>query len=159
MYLAIRIVLLTVLVANIAFAEDTPPIDGSEDSFWFNDLPAVETLWESLEEHTQNQEKPMSLPQLREFEHEYLKRFTDTHWDSVQSAADTRALDCMKVTSDETLCSCLRDELPVFISFTDYTALVIDPQSIHFDSSLSANHRQVLIDKTLQARESCVHRE
>jgi|GEM_PF-4542665 len=62
----------------------------------------------------------------------------------------------MKVTANESFCSCLGEQLPMIVTFITYSQIVIDPQNIKFAGSLTANERQVLLDKTMEAREICV---
>jgi len=63
--------------------------------------------------------------------------------------------DCVSAFGDPTFCDCLRDNLPVAVSFLSYVQMVTTSKEKLGYAKLSTEQK-VLVDNTLAAREVCV---
>jgi len=81
----------------------------------------------------------------------------DLVWTSVSAASMQKKVDCMTVSSDIKLCTCLADELPVSLSYLNYVHIVTNPKGSDF-SHLQLNPHELskATGMVWSARDMCI---
>ncbi|HHH50366.1 MAG TPA: hypothetical protein ENK52_05245 [Saprospiraceae bacterium] len=80
-----------------------------------------------------------------------LKQFSD-------SITIKKYSDCIKAFGNQKFCQCLRNNLPVPVSFMLYTKIVTTPKDELGYAELDAENKKV-VDVTLTVRENCVNQK
>ncbi len=120
------------------------------------DVSADDYRWNRLSGASKNNNEPLTIEELSKVYKKLMAPVNPkTIWGSLQASTLERDVTCMKATGNERLCRCLGNELPVYLSFRSYVAIVTGEKNLNF-SGLTAEEIKKMIEKIMNVREKCV---
>lgn len=116
-----------------------------------------------LTDKARNNGKPLTLLQLEQVRAKYARDrdySLEFVWTSVSASSMQKKVDCMIVSSDIKLCTCLAEELPVSLSYLDYVHIVANPKGSDF-SYLKLNPQELsrITGMVWSVRDECIARK
>lgn len=145
--LLLALVLLNYLLSSSAQADECAAPLAKPGQGWqppIEDAPSWREC-RDLTDKARNNGKPLTLLQLEEVRSKYARDRNysiDFVWTSVSAASMQKKVDCMIVSSDIKLCTCLAEELPVSLSYLNYVHIVTAPKESDF-SYLKLNPQEL----------------
>lgn len=102
--------------------------------------------------------KPLTVAQLERARGELLAKFDpETIWGQLQRHSVDRLVDCLVVNGNFRTCRCITSEIPVMLSYIEYSAIVTSTPGLGASQlGLSESDFAKLVGITWSARDQCV---
>lgn len=116
--------LMAVLVISITIPLVARSADESDQFEGFEIVD--DDMWKDLSGASQNSKGPLRLDQFDQVDEKWDNYYNkETIWGLLSLASYGRNSSYMKTTGNESLCRCLGDNLPAFVSFEGYVSIII----------------------------------